>query len=345
MQTVFPGSCWERCGPEQASLDPDKLDNAKTWLDEHLAGKSCRCVIVRGGRVVAEWNQGTDPGTLYSIASAAKSIYSNLLGILVREGNPPSADAHVVDYYPEMMEVPEGEGPKEGRYAFEKDCAITFRQLISNTSGYMKPGEMPGEVFHYQTYGMNILTHALAKIHGLYDAEDPEGSPGFGELIRKKLAEPIGARWQYSYTNFQLHSRAKLGIFGYYSQVRTTALDLARIGWLWCNGGWWDGVSVVPEAWLDESVSVAPNIRQHCPEEEWQYGLGFWTNQAGQLWPDLPTTGFTASGAGGHYISVFPDQSLVIVQNPGPYARDPSGSTARGNPEFRARSLAATRDV
>jgi len=67
-----------------------------------------------------------------------------------------------VDYYPEMMDIAEDEGPKPGRYAFEKDWDITFRQLICNTSGYMKPGEEPGKVFHYQTFGMNILI--LARI-------------------------------------------------------------------------------------------------------------------------------------------------------------------------------------
>ena len=48
----------------------------------------------------------------------------------------------------------------------------------------------------------------------------------------------------------------------------------------------------------------------------------------------LPTDGFTASGAGGHYASVFPSLGLVVVQNPGPYVQDDFGSAARGNPEF-----------
>jgi hypothetical protein len=64
------------------------------------------------------------------LASAAKSIFSCILGIAIADGKLPSADAKIVDYYPEAMDVPEGEGPKPGRYAFEKDRHITFRQLI-----------------------------------------------------------------------------------------------------------------------------------------------------------------------------------------------------------------------
>ena len=45
----------------------------------------------------------------------------------------------------EMIEVREGQGPKTGRHAFSKDKNVTSRQLIANTSGYMKPKEKSGK--------------------------------------------------------------------------------------------------------------------------------------------------------------------------------------------------------
>jgi len=331
---VFPGTVWEMVSPEEAGFEGGKLEGAREWLDDHIGDGAYRLVVVRGGRVVLEWNHGVDRDRRFPIASAAKSIYGNVLGIVAAEGKIASPDAGVIDCYPEMMDVPEGEGPKDGRYVFAKDREITFRQLISNTSGYMKPGEEPGTVFHYQTYGMNILTHALAKVYGLYEVRDPKGSPGFGRLIEEKLAGPIGANWTYSLSNFRLHEKARIHIFGYYCQVHSHALDLARLGWLWCNWGRWEGRQIVPEVWMRASVQVNPDVRAHCPEKEWKYGYGIWTNAEGQLWPELPRSGFTASGAGGHYLSVFPDRGLVIVQNPGPYIQDETGSAARGNPEL-----------
>jgi CubicO group peptidase (beta-lactamase class C family) len=206
----------------------------------------------------------------------------------------------------------------------------------------MKPGELPGKVFHYQTYGMNILTHAVAKAYGLYDARDPEDSRGFGVLVQEKLAGAIGAIFSYSQTNFDLHAGARLGVFGYYCQIAAAPLDLARAGWLWANYGSWDGVQVVPEAWMRASVQVNPDIVAHEPESQWAYGYGFWTNAAGVLWSDLPRDGFTVAGAGGHYVTVFPAQRVAVVQNPGPSHGDHQGG-AMANGEFLELVLGALR--
>ncbi len=292
------------------------------WFAEATGEGRGRLVVVRHGCVVVEQNLGMSPEEKPAIASAAKSMYSNVLGILVHEGRPASADEPVVDHFPEMMEVREGQGNRHGRWAFPANRGITFRHLITNTSGYMKPGEDPGKVFNYQSWGMNILTHALAKIHGLYDVADPERLPGFRVLLQEKLARPIGANWEYGCGSppfgDRLQRTARLDVFGGFTAIHSTALDLACVGWLWRNHGRWTGRQVIPEAWMRETTVVAPDIRANCPEEEWQYGHGFWSNSEGRIWPDLPRETFTASGAGGHFVTVFPSRGLVVVQNPGP---------------------------
>ncbi|NJN84389.1 MAG: serine hydrolase [Caldilineaceae bacterium] len=315
---TFPGKDWARIDPDAADMDPTQIDGLLSWLRARAGADSpCRVVVVRRGGVVFEWNHNVAPDDRLRLASAAKSIFSCILGILIHEGTIPSADARVADFYPEMMDVPEGFGPKAGRYAFEANREITFRQLISNTSGYMKPGEEPGEVFNYQTYGMNILTHAMAKLHGLYSVDDPEGSPGLQPLIESRLGAPIGVQWAYHSANFDLQPHARLAVFGYYDGVQSTALDMARLGWLWRNWGRWEGDQVVPEAWLREATQTAPAIRAHCSPEQWKYGYGFWTNDHAQLWPSLPRDSFAASGAGSQHIWVCPSLDLVVAQSPG----------------------------
>jgi CubicO group peptidase (beta-lactamase class C family) len=318
--TVYPSAEWAHVSPGEAGLDPAKLESAHRWQEDRATDeryRAYRTAIVRGGRVVAEWYRGLDRDYHARLASAAKSIFSCMLAIAIEEGRIASADARLVDYYPEAMDVPQGDGPKEGRYVFEKDRQITFRQLISNTSGYMKPGEEPGQVFHYQTYGMNALTHAIAKAYGLYDIRDPEGSPGLKVVMEEKLAKPIGASWSYYLANFDLHPRARIHIFGYYEGVNASAVDMARLGWLWRNWGRWEDEQVVPEVWLREATRTAPTIREHCPRELWQYGYGFWTNDYGELWPSLPRDSYAASGAGRQHIWVCPSLDLVVVQSPG----------------------------
>jgi len=318
--TTYPGARWERVTPSAAGFAPERLDGVKRWLDDAASGREdgrYRIVIVRGGRVVAEWNKGVGRDEQLWMASAAKSVFSCILGIAIEEGRISSADARVVDYFPEAMDVPEGEGPKPGRYVFEKDHAITFRQLISNTSGYMKPGEEPGKVFHYQTFGMNILTHAIARTYGLYDIHDPEGSPGFKQLVDEKLRVPIGATWGYYLMNFDHGPKARINIFGYYDGIQATALDMARLGWLWRNRGRWRDRQLIPEAWLSEATRTAPDIRANCPRGQWKYGYAFWTNDWGELWPNLPRDSYAAAGAGSQHIWVCPGLDLVVAQSPG----------------------------
>jgi CubicO group peptidase (beta-lactamase class C family) len=276
-----------------------------------------RVVIVRGGRLVAEWYQGVDRDEQLRMASATKSIFSSMLAIAISDGKIESADARLVDYYPEAMDVPEGEGPKPGRYVFPKDRAVTFRQLISNTSGYMKPGEEPGRVFHYQTFGMNVLTHAIAKTYGLYDIADPEGSPGLKALIDQKLRLPMQASWGYYLNNFQHPPAARTHIWGYYEGVKASAIDMARLGWLWLNWGRWGDQQLVPEQWLREATRTAPAIVRNSSREQWRYGYAFWTNDHGQLWPKLPRDSFAAIGAGNQHIWMCPSLDVVVVQSPG----------------------------
>ncbi len=327
--SVFPGAEWSLTAPEDSDMNGGKLKPFRGWLAVHSGGKSYRMVVVRHGRLVAEWEKGVATDARVRLASAAKSVYSSILGISVSEGKIPNADARVVDYYPEMMDVPEGKGPKEARYAYSKDRDITFRQLISNTSGYMKPGETPGKVFHYQTYGMNILTHALGAIYGLYDTSNPGGEPGFGRLVDQYIKDPIGADWTYRHTNFDLHDQALLNVFGNYCQVESTARDMARLGLLWLNWGRWEGKQLIPEGWLRGATRTNPDVLENGEPDQWSYGYGFWSNDHGLLWPDLPRDAFAASGAGSQHIWVCPSLDLVVVQGPGIYEKQTDDTCRR----------------
>ena len=335
MVVTFPDPMWDTLSPGDAGFDPVRLQAAHRWQEERAADARYaryRTVIVRGGCLVAEWHCGLDRHDRLRLASAAKSIFASLLGIAIAQGRIPSADARLIDFYPEALDVPDGQGPKAGRYVFPENRAITFRQLISNTSGYMKPGEAPGKVFHYQTYGMNVLTHAIAKTYGLYSVADPEGSPGFKVLVDQTLRIPIGATWGYYLANFDLHPQARINVFGYYDGVSATARDMARLGWLWRNEGRWQEKQLIPAAWMREATRTAPMILENCPQEQWKYGYGFWTNDHGQLWPHLPRDAYAASGAGSQHIWVCPSLDLVVAQSPGQWqnqAENDSGLLSR----------------
>ena len=317
----FPEENWEVAPAREVGFEESKLAAVGRRLAEEAGGEGrYRVCVVRGGCIAVEWQAGVAPEARIGIASAQKSVYSCLLGIAIAEGKIPSAEAPVSDYYPEMLDVPEGAGPKAGRSNRPEDAQITFRHLITNTSGYLKPDERPGEFFHYQTWGMNILMHAVGKVYGVYNSSDPEGAIGPGELIREKIRNRIGGTWTWEWGNFGLSAEARIGIFGYHTSLQMTARDACRLGWLWRNLGRWKGSQVVPEEWLQEATVSARAARRDSPTSipgVGMYGHGFWTNDQGKLWPELPRDSFAAAGAGSQLIWVSPSLDLVIAQSPG----------------------------
>jgi CubicO group peptidase (beta-lactamase class C family) len=229
-----------------------------------------------------------------------------------------------------MMEVPEGRGPKPGRHGIPEDREITFRQLITNTSGYLKPDEQPGERFHYQTFGMNLLTHAIEKVYGCYE---PGGTAttrtsGFGTLVQQKIAGPIGVQFEYRIGNFEHPPEARIDIFGNSTGILGNLDDWARIGYLWLNGGNWKGVQVVPRAWLEAATRTADLVKACSPPEDWCYGYAFWCNDYDRRWPGLPPDSYSASGAGYNFVWVCPSLELIVIQNPGGGPTDTPASPA-----------------
>jgi CubicO group peptidase (beta-lactamase class C family) len=316
---VWPGKEWEVGEPEDLGFDREKLALAGQYQAEISNNEPYRILIVRHGKIAAEWNFRSDPFEKVRQASASKSTFSSVLGIAIQEGVIKSENDRVTDYYPEMLEVAPGEGPKEGRYAFPENSEITFKQLIGNTSGYMKPGEAPGKVFNYQTFGMNILTHAIASAYYLYKTSNPEQGGGFGTLTEWKIRDLIDGSWSWKYGNFDMHEEAKLGVFGYMTGYEMTSRDMARMGWLWLNKGNWNGKQIIPAEWINKATKVSQEILDNEPTSRHVYGLGFWCNDQAQVWPDLPKDSFAASGAGQQHIWVCPSLDLVVVQSPGIY--------------------------
>jgi len=318
-ERVWPGKEWQVAEPEELGLDRNKLAEAGRYQAVIAENNPYRILIARHGKIAAEWNFRSDPFVKAPQASASKSTYSSVLGIAIQEGVIRSENDRVADYYPEMLEIAPGEGPKEGRHAFPDNTEITFRQLIGNTSGYMKPGEAPGKVFNYQTFGMNILTHAVAAAYSLYKTSKPEQGAGFGTLTEWKIRNTIDGTWSWEYRNFDMPSEAKLGVFGYMTGYHMTPRDMARLGWLWLNRGNWNGTQVIPSEWIEKATRVSPEILDNESKDRHVYGLGFWCNDQAQVWPDLPTDSFAASGAGNQHIWVCPSLNLVVVQSPGIY--------------------------
>jgi len=94
---------------------------------------------------------------------------------------------------------------------------------------------------------------------------------------------------------------------------------MARLGLLMLQDGTWEGVQVVPEPWVRQSVQAHVRLSFN---ETWGRGYGYlwWLSEVPV--GDEVVRSFAASGAGGQVIVVFPDLQMVVVLTGGNYDND-----------------------
>ncbi len=135
---------------------------------------------------------------------------------------------------------------------------------------------------------------------------------GIPEYADEVLFAPLGIETA-------LWSRAPGGWTDTGGSLQMRPRDMARLGLLMLQDGNWDGVQVVPEEWVRQSVQEHVRLSFN---ETWGRGYGY-------LWwlSEVPVAGrvvrsFAASGAGGQAIVVFPELEMVVVITGGNYDDD-----------------------
>ena len=73
---TFPRKEWNFSKPNEVGINQDKLDKARKFQLEQAGNRPYRILIVRYGKIVAEWNSGIDPAKKAAQASASKSTFS-----------------------------------------------------------------------------------------------------------------------------------------------------------------------------------------------------------------------------------------------------------------------------
>jgi len=278
-------------------------------------GVALALVVVHRGNVVYE-RYGAQPDTIFGPGgpvsaatvlpswSMAKSITHAAIGILVADDR-----LHLEDPAP----VPSWKGtPKE---------AITLQHLLNMRSGLQwveeytldSPSDVvemlfgansadmaafatsrplahaPGEVWNYSSGTSVILSRIIGDVVG-------GGQVGTDTFLRERLFNPVGM------TSVAPQFDG-VGTFVGSSFANATALDFARFGELYRNGGVAaDGTRVLPAAWTQHaSVFTA-----HDDEPDYDYGAHWW------MWPEFPGS-FAAQGYEYQRTLVVPDRELTVV--------------------------------
>lgn len=289
---IYPGQTWLMyAAPEEAGFSCEKLAQAEQYSNE--VG-SAGVMVIYNGAVVAQWG---NIDKRYMCHSIRKSFLSALYGIGVAEGNidlDKTMEDLGIDDEPPLSEL-------------EKQACV--RDLLKARSGVYHPAayetksmkkarpkrgsHAPGTFYYYNNWDFNVLG-------AIFDRQT--GSTIFKEF-KTRIAEPLGMQ-DFRLQDCYYHLEKQHSVYPAYP-FRMSARDMARFGLLFLREGKWKGKQIITKEWVKESTtqySTRNNI----------YGYAYlWWNINSEPFKELGT--YTASGYGGHCITVVPGANLVFV--------------------------------
>jgi CubicO group peptidase (beta-lactamase class C family) len=301
-------------GDSYVVREPKKLtDTLDRAFDSESYGNGTLTVgviVLKNGKIIAErYREGFGPFSGYRTWSTAKSISASLIGIATQKGlldidaaTPVPEWQHPGDLRQKIL-LKDLLWMSSGLYGGGNNTAAVYfggQDVISAVTGTKLEVE-PGTRWKYANNDTLLALRALR--HQLNNDMTYLRFP-YDELLHK-----IG---MYHTTMETDH----LGNFIGSSQVYTTARDLARFGLLLDNDGIWFDERILPEGWI-EFISTPAPTRPMEPNKQ-GYGAQFWL--FGSM-PGLPENTFTSAGNKGQYVTVVPDQNLVVVRT----GVDPAG--------------------
>ena len=269
-------------------------------------------LIVHNGDIVAEkYAPGYNKTSKFLGWSMAKSITGALIGVLVKEGKLNIDQPAPVAAWQDLT---------------DKRHSITTEHLLQQTSGlnflevYNKysnannmlfnKGDMAGYVaslplkiplgsqFYYSSGNSNILSGVVRTVVGENNYHAFPYTSLFHKIgMHHTLLEPDAS-----------------GTFVGSSFVYASARDYARFGLLYLNDGVFNGERILPEGWVQKTVTSSSANKQK------NYGYQFWLNGLGENdpskkeFPEMPADMFYADGYGGQRIYIIPSLQLVVVR-------------------------------
>lgn len=294
--------------PSNAILGPTKDRDAPNGL------------ILRHGRIVAEWGDTSRVDMTFSVAKSYLSIVAGLgfdrglFGSLDEpaslRGGPLADDTGVnpsrhaaITWRHLLQQTSEWEGTLWG-----KPDMIDRNRQIMGRKGAVPKGSFralaePGCFWEYNDVRINRL--ALSLLH-LF--RKPVAA-----VFRDLVMDPIGAshdwRWHgYHNSTATIDGQSMESVSGgghWGGGVFINARDQARVGLMMLRRGLWNDRRILSEAWIERSL-------EPCALNP-VYGLLWWLNTGRQLYADASPASYFAFGAGYHVTWIDPEHDIVAV--------------------------------
>ena len=280
-----------RVSPESQGVSSSDI---KTYFDNMLScptGEPHGIMILRHGKVIGElFPKPFDAAYPQMLYSVAKSFVGIAVGLAIEENRLRLTD-RLMTFFPDLL-------PDT---VSSHLATMTVRDLLTMTSGirpdpqirttgaewlqrYLaKPGEKPGEVFHYDSMCSYLLSAIVQQVTG----------EKLLDYLKTRIFIPMhisDVEWEESPEGINT------GGWGIRMQVES----MAKIGQLLMNKGNWNGQQLIPSDWVEVMTSALQETGMTD-----MYGYHMWRCD----YPDA----YRADGAFGQYIIVAPNEDIVLA--------------------------------
>lgn len=305
----YPTEGWRTSTPESQGMNSDLLEKMMDIIwEKDLDIDSV--LVVRNGRIVLDaYKYPRKLDVKHNIYSCTKSIMSVLVGIAIDKGYIKGVNLAVLDFFPELVAKNLDSNKKSmtlehlltmttglecrDSYIYNWD-GLRDMNLYNDWTQYMLDLPMvepPGVNFEYCN-GASFLLSAILQEQTDMNALKFANEYLFGPLGISDVSWP---------TNSQ---EITIG----YGELHMRPHDMAKIGYLYLNDGYWDGQQIISPEWIE--TSTRKHIAATFPPG---YGYQWWV---------IDSKLYTAIGHQGQFIIIAPDKNLVSVFTSRLYSED-----------------------
>jgi len=301
----------------------EQLSGAEHWNSYLETNNTQAFIVVQDGTILYEnYFNNTQRDSIVTSFSVAKSFTSASIGIALQEGYIKSVDDPITTYLPELAErdsrfneitirhlllMASGLEYKEFRpLLFNSDDPLTTyypdqRKIALENTHIIDP---PGLYFQYNKYHPQLLGMILERATGM----------PVSNYLQTRIWDKIGMEFDGSWSTDSESSDFEKMETG----VNARAIDFAKFGVLFLNGGLWEGKQVISQAWVDESTQpLLPENYQNY-YNDWvkaMPGQGYYKYMWWGMVHEDDSYDFTAEGDKGQFIYVSPQKNMVIIRN------------------------------
>lgn len=269
-------------------------------------------LIVHRGTIVHEaYFQGNTDTDLVTSFSVAKSFVSTLVGIAFEDGLIDQLDDPITKYVPELKETgfdgvaisdvltmssgidfsEDYEDKSTDAFSIYNKLFLYFRSVKRVMLDYGSQGHVE-PAFQYASINTQALGQLIENVTGMSVAE----------YLAQEIWHPLGATSSASWAT-DIYGNV-LSFWG----LNATAIDFARLGVLFADGGRYQDKQVISPDWLARATSPQEDrLKRGEIEGFWGYGYQWWL-------PEGSRGDFSAIGIWGQFIYVDPGTNTVIVK-------------------------------